>query len=320
MKKSDLLLIANYFLRKIRGNPNDPSAPRGLAEYSSNRPCIDRQAPRRTLQLDLLTARRDRYGIREKITNWHLNLKDPTYEKSFWNKRVKVQLPNITSTFSTTNKICGYICSLPKKINKTHHKDGKQVATLEYFENTAKREVQLGIGNCDYLAILALVLLIEYPAEGLPELDLPPLDTKNILTEIVGTKKGDHFFLVINRNLASQLTDLSTWGDAIILDPWMNQVLDVQEWLTNPPSTKMEDPDEEYTAAYCFNFIKGWQIDLTRAKNDYAYLGEGHTQRWIRNRTKKAEPVNLRDWKPRDYDATEQIPWVEEPVRKKRKI
>ncbi|WP_019217775.1 hypothetical protein [Legionella tunisiensis] len=53
--------------------------------------------------------------------------------------------------------------------------------------------------------------------------------------EIFSLVSGDHSFVVLGRDLNSDLQDMSTWGpNAVVLDPWLNSVFNVKEELQQP--------------------------------------------------------------------------------------
>lgn len=91
-------------------------------------------------------------------------------------------------------------------------------ALLTYFESSVKGSIKYSLGNCDELAFLALYYITE--------------NTTDVRAEKFFISGGQHTFLVINRKYGSDPNDPSTWGDAIICDPWSleNQVYKATEY------------------------------------------------------------------------------------------
>src|SRR3990167_258184 len=297
MKKDDLLKIANYFREKTQE----------LIRYSSNIPDLHKQPFHRRFWLRAMRAKNDKFGIRKKILGWHMNLKADQVPDSF-------QYRKVSGTFFSKNKSKKVALNQffnffgQHKNEMGSHKDGKKFSTLEKIELAAKNAVKFGIGNCNENSDTTFTLLLEYPKNGIPELGLPPIDNEEILMESVHINTpdgGDHCFVVLNRNQRGHcsLNAMNTWRDAIILDPWMNDVVDIE----------LERVLPEELRSHCFKYISQYENDLKRL--EFGYIGEGHSLRWIDHRTKKNEPVNLRDWTPyytQENFEQENVPWVDD--------
>ena len=113
---------------------------------------------------------------------------------------------------------------LYKRSDKTHHADGSGVTTQEKQEASAKNAIRYGIGNCGECAALAFTMFAEYPGpEG--NIALPGLDgTVNARSRIekVSATKGDHAFVVVNRNASVDIKNPGAWmtGETILCDTW----------------------------------------------------------------------------------------------------
>lgn len=294
MQRSELLKLAHYIKDKTRE----------LVPYSSNRPSLTDQPFHRIFWLDIMRARNDQYDSKNKLRQWHMNLEQDRIDPRFEFRRVTEPCPNNPSETPTLGDWDNYIISLPEFYTKTFHKDGEENTILHQFETQAKNAVKFGIGNCYENALTAFNLLLEYPTFGL--IDLPKVQG-NIIMEIARIQdKGDHVFVVLNRDPKSDIKNMSTWGpDAIILDPWMNAVVVVEDELKKAKNNQSN----------CFKYIHFYQKNLHVEKNEYGFIAEGHSSRWKKHRTNKNEPLYLRNWKPfysknpTTGSQQENIPW-----------
>jgi hypothetical protein len=94
--------------------------------------------------------------------------------------------------------------------------------TIYDYEKVISISSKYSLGNCSELAMQAMDYL----------LTLENADSIN--AEIIGIYggRGDHVFLVIGRELNSDLNDINSWGEhAVICDPWTNEVYPTVEAL-----------------------------------------------------------------------------------------
>jgi hypothetical protein len=71
------------------------------------------------------------------------------------------------------------------------------------------------LGNCEELATLVLHYIL--------------LNAPGVYAETYEIREGDHQFVVLNRDPYSKADDPSTWGNAIICDPWANEAYSANE-------------------------------------------------------------------------------------------
>ena len=279
---------------------------------STNEPCLKNQPFHRLFWIRLMRARNDAYGTRDTLRRWHLNI-HPDKRPDFHEERevtasFKFKSDKPYSTISL-NTLYQYLRMLPSHRKKETHKNGSLVECIEKLEGEAKNAVKFGIGNCGEMATLAFIFLTrewQFDPQRLEE---------HILIEqvFVSPDKGDHGFIVMARDRRGKLQDLRTWGKhAVILDPWMNNVVHVNKELQLPPNKQ----------SHCFKYIFGYQQDL--CLDTFGDLGQHqHTRRWILHRQKKGQPCSLWHWPPfyTEEDREEEyVPWhTEEKGSKKRK-
>jgi hypothetical protein len=77
---------------------------------------------------------------------------------------------------------------------------------LSWIHAVAHRAERSGCGNCGECAAMAFHFLEARPVRPLEYMTL--------------AKPGDHAFVVIGRPLNSKLSDVKTWGAAVICDAW----------------------------------------------------------------------------------------------------
>ncbi|MDI9818037.1 MULTISPECIES: hypothetical protein [unclassified Legionella] len=89
------------------------------------------------------------------------------------------------------------------------------------YEKTVIVSSKYSLGNCHELAFQAMDYL------------LTTNQVCSINAEIIEIdgEKGDHVFWVIDRDLKSNLNDITSWGtNAVICDPWSNEVYPASEY------------------------------------------------------------------------------------------
>lgn len=291
MYSDDLITISNFF----------NGITRGFIPYSSNKPDNENQPFHRTFWLNLMRSRNDQDKTREKIRQMALDLTDDTVSESYPAQVFHHTFFNNKRKTNTLYDIYQYIGTLKKRELKTKHKDGKKVSDIEHTEAGAKNAIKYGIGNCEENADINFCLFLEYPLHGMPEEELPSLP-ENILLEEIGTKEGDHVFIVIGRDPNSDLKDISTWGPtAVILDSWTGEEGEVLHVATHL----------KHSISSCFEFILEFNDDLTIIAS--AYVGQGHSERWINKRTKKHEPTSILAWPQFFTENEERVDWVFKP-------
>lgn len=123
---------------------------------------------------------------------------------------------------TTLLDILELICSSNDEPRK-HRKNGDIKSELECLENIIKTAIKFGVGNCGELTDLLTLLLREYQPE----------DHIDIQYESVCIKgRGDHAFIIINRDPTSDIKDVNSWGEqAIICDPWFRETVIVSHQL-----------------------------------------------------------------------------------------
>lgn len=254
-----------------------------LIPYSSNRPSTVKQPAHRLFWLNTMRAPNDRNKTRQNILKQiEINLTYPVCDDiKFKNHQFTKSKAWLPKGINTAGELDDYLFNLHESIpRKKLHKNGSRYSTFHHNENRAKNAVKFGIGNCDEMAALAFVLLLEYP-----QYRLPTPDTR-LLLEIVYLEEGDHVFLLVNRDPQTQLNDIDSWNmDTIVLDPWMNEVFVVGDENTMKQSS-------------WYRWVQKHEKYITSNHNDYGYIAEGHSSHWLKNRTRKDQPLNLGDWEP----------------------
>ncbi|MHB1222363.1 MAG: ankyrin repeat domain-containing protein [Gammaproteobacteria bacterium] len=151
-----------------------------------------------------------------------------------------LQKDNGKTVKTTLHDILDFVCTLDDRM-LNHRKNGTKKSELEFMENLAKNAVKHGVGNCGDLADLLVLLLREYH----PENNLA------IFYESVCIRgRGDHAFLVINRDPASDIRDVDSWGpDAIICDPWFRETVVINDQLS------LSKQDRANCITYLFAYI-----------------------------------------------------------------
>lgn len=299
----EIQIIADYVLKEVCE----------LLPYSSNRPDPKNQPFHRMFWLDVMRASNDSHGTRDKIHKWQMNMQNDQAPTDFADRRVRAIFPGTPLKNPTLDELDEYIFEkIPNRDQKTHHKDGTVVSAYEWLEAKAKNAVQFSIGNCSENAALAFILLAEYPVQGLRGL---PAIKENISVFKIGAQGADHAFVVIGMDEKAILTDISTWGPkAIILDPWMGEVVVVADQEMNVESGRY--PSD------AFDWIFKMQSRLIPLCDTYGFICSGHSPRWIDHRMAKKQSVYIRG--SHDFfqqNQQENVPWltaeVAETSRKK---
>ncbi|MBX3708986.1 MAG: hypothetical protein KIT56_01265 [Gammaproteobacteria bacterium] len=271
---------------------------KNLVPYAANKlpDNSDSSFLHRQLLLNAVRANKsqDRTGICEIIRNWNMPI-EAQVPNDFANGLVKLKLHD-----PETLEVKEEILSLKEAWNRVNmipltmgqkklHKDKTDMSVLDILESVAKNAVKHKIGNCDENAAVAFSLLLEETYPGIKV----PIERISI--------PGNHAFIVIGRDQNGKLRDMSAWGpEAIIIDPWMNEVVVVKEYF--PISNKSKKSP-------CFFHIHNNEKKLFRIL--LANVGDGHTQRWNDHRNNKREFLLLREWKPINKTEND-IPWVKE--------
>lgn len=272
MKFYDLIKIAEVINEEVQK----------FIPYSSNIPYLTNQPFNSCLWLSIKRSPNDAQGVRKRLRdNLVLDLDDLDVSPPLKRRRLyDIRLPGKNYP-PTLQQVSTFFYQLScNKINHKYHKDGERYTFFHRMESDAKNSMKFGIGNCSEKANLALMLLVEYPKRGVPGLAM--IDDNKITLELMTL--GDHVFVVVNRNNTGVLNDSSTWGDrTIILDPWMNEVL---------PFTN----NKLLATSNWYRYVSNHTEEISRHPNEYAYISEGHSARWIKHREKYDEPTNLWDW------------------------
>ncbi|MBA3661935.1 MAG: ankyrin repeat domain-containing protein [Gammaproteobacteria bacterium] len=269
----DVVAIAKWAIKTTRD----------LIPYSSNLPDPDQQVVHRRLYLDLSRTApskpQDRALVKE-LYEWKLDLsadkeRYPLVDSEVWieslNKHVKFR-------------------KLIKKVGKIPFMSHRGHGELEFVETLATRALKYGIGNCAETSAYALLLMMEYPAQGLPE--LPIINEKISIERITFDEEDDHTFLVLNRDPQTPLNDLKAWNeDAVICDPWSKEVYTIKEVF--------EKKEKKFLKL--FGHIEGKfnKVSIGSPRGQNCYIGEMfndkvHSDRWERK-------ANLADksWHPK---------------------
>lgn len=90
---------------------------------------------------------------------------------------------------------------------------------VDNFYSVVACSKKYSLGNCNELAFMAL----HYLASKYPD----------YRSEVFSLSAGNHVFVVIGREVNSEIADIATWGEnAMICDPWANTVFPASEYLT----------------------------------------------------------------------------------------
>ncbi|WED42068.1 hypothetical protein [Legionella cardiaca] len=90
------------------------------------------------------------------------------------------------------------------------------------YEKTISLTSKYSLGNCYELALQAMDYFLTTTNQ---------IPSSNVEVLSIDGEKGDHIFLVIGRSPESNVNDINSWGtDAVICDPWSNQVYCASEW------------------------------------------------------------------------------------------
>jgi hypothetical protein len=90
----------------------------------------------------------------------------------------------------------------------------KEESSVERVVAAAKTALALRIGNCEAQAALAYCYLVEKTQSS---------------AWLVGLRGYDHSFTVVGPPSNAKALDPSTWGDAIVCDPWANAVYPIAD-------------------------------------------------------------------------------------------
>lgn len=112
---------------------------------------------------------------------------------------------------------------------------------IKNFEHSIIFSIRSGLGNCGELAALAF----DYIAKVAPSVNV----------EICHILGGNHAFVVIGRDFASDLQNPISWGSqAVICDPWANDVFSASEYLEKLKNYYPEITDDDDYINHVENF------------------------------------------------------------------
>ncbi|STY28756.1 Uncharacterised protein [Legionella wadsworthii] len=132
---------------------------------------------------------------------------------------------------------------------QAHHPNPLEanVPDLAWLEINIEISSKFTLGNCYEFTLHAL----DYILNRAPHID----------AEVFKIMRGDHYFLVLNRDENSDKRDPKTWGkNAVICDPWLNAVYAAGEYLT-------------YLGKY-YDPAKGHQFTIAEGNLNIAHLWE----------------------------------------------
>lgn len=269
MHINDLIKIANFVVTRTRD----------VIPYSSNLPDPKIKLVHREIYFALL--RRKAKTPQEKqffneIYQWHLDASSdkeryPLNDSSFW--------------VASKNKNMSW-----KEIADEIHKSPYMSSNgLEFLERMASRALKYGLGNCGETSAYAMLLLLEYPKEGIR--DLPIIDEKILIERVCFPKKpDDHAFLLLNRNNKIPLTDVFAWNDdTIICDPWTKEAYTKKQLFEN----KTEEEKK-----YLIEKFK--QICMADSDRTQYFIGEQHN-REIHSSYWRTHHEPKKFWRPKRF-------------------
>lgn len=220
MQNADLKKLLNFFNNKARELiPNSSNLTK--ENKIENCPSLNKQVQLRAMRA--WVAKKDKSKV-NLIRHWNLDLNNTDNEK--------------LATLAEWNE---WLATFKDRSEKNVHENGLAVSPLEEIEVEASKAVAWRIGNCADLAALVFMLAREY--SSIENKNLPIIDQK-IPVEFVDYEcdlhngECDHVFLIFNRPADSNLNDPSTYLDAWISDPWMNEVYQVREVLSGQIESK----------------------------------------------------------------------------------
>lgn len=134
------------------------------------------------------------------------------------------------------------------------------------FEKSVALIEKKRIGNCFEMAVLALDYMINY---------FPLLNA-----ELYHIVNGDHVFLIIGRDSASDPTNPLQWGDsAYICDPWSDKVYPASVYLQELMNFKKK---YDFASSSYINVVEPFNPDKHKlepvSKHNSAYILQGHAE------------------------------------------
>lgn len=225
-----------------------------------------RQVRYSTNKDDFLNIRRDILlaGVRKHIPTWlkkdlkSMSLSPAINDDESDPERLIAFERDDTVKLTTIRELHYSIEQCPSLRTRRKHKDGSTITLQERLEKSARRALKYGVGNCGELSTISFLHFLEYKDSNIPE--------RVRLERAYLARPGDHAFVIINRQINSNLNDLLSWGNAIICDPWKGVSLDVK-------SQMQKDPKER---DHIFEYIRSHQIKIQHS----SYIGAGHSPRF----------------------------------------
>lgn len=224
-----------------------------------------------------------------------------------WNLDIsseKERYPHNSSSFWVATKESYYtLAELTRLIKEFPRHARKKRDYLQWTEYQATKAFKYGIGNCSETSAYTLLLLMEYPEEGIGK--LAKVD-REILIERIAFPKDDHVLLAVGRNKKVPVENILDYDDkTIFVDPWTGEVYTKEELFLNKNKEEKE---------FIVNMFKQAQlIELTQQKDCFIgqqYNKEIHSEKWLKTHgTKKYwRPKRLIDAVP--PKRVEQLPKV----------
>lgn len=248
-----------------------------LIPYSANKPSLDAISPHRDLVLTLVRKSNPLlHKYKELINRLNLFLGDDEAPKNFYKTKLIGTFNGITNP--SLGELNNQIESI-KNMYKFQHKDGTPYEQKHKIENSSKKSIQFGVGNCGEHANLIYSLLLEYKSKMLKH--------QQVRIENMACSRGDHAFVVVNRRKKSTVADLSTWGpEALIIDAWDGDIMYAQ---TGQSALNSKTP--RYYDYY--KYIKTHSPFVETS----GFIGEGLSERFHQHAKEKNRPHQFFSWK-----------------------
>lgn len=159
-------------------------------------------------------------GLEYGSVHWHQSISDPKH--GFGKERPEEIAPSNPQP--------------PRK--KSRYRSSLRQACDDFLDESGVVQASKK-GNCGEYAMLALKYVVAHNNSN----------SAQINAECYEVQGGDHVFLVVGREPASNPKDPSTWGEsAYICDPWANDVYEAKDYLTKTKgfSTSAVSPPAQF--------------------------------------------------------------------------
>lgn len=276
---NDILAIAKFAVERTRK----------VIPYSTNLPDRKQKLPHRSIFLNLMrrTAKTPQQKkIVKELYDWHLDLSSEKQRYPLADS--KIWFESLQKEVNFKNIVNDVIKKIPEMKEKT------PTHSIEWIETSAVKSLKFGIGNCAETSAYTMMLLLEYPAAGLP--NLPAFNRKISVERMLFPAPYDHTFLVLNRDRSKNIKEVMTWNDdTVVCDSWTNEVYTIKQLFANKNEAEQDYLIRSFLTANIATPSVEKNYFIGRENNENPI----HSEAWERKHQNNISHRKNKFWRPK---------------------